>query len=96
MHEYFREVERTGEPLVVTDHGREVLEVRPIRKCSTVQDVLAEYRAGPGKGCAEISTVEILASVPTEEWEALRDESYPVVTVDEKFHRASSPVKVLW
>ena len=75
MLEYFREVERTGEPLVVTDHGREVLEVRSIRKSSTVQDVLAEYRAGPGKGCSEIPTAEILASVPAEEWEALGDES---------------------
>jgi hypothetical protein len=26
MLEYFREVERTGESLIVTDHGREVLE----------------------------------------------------------------------
>lgn len=27
--EYFREVERTGEPLIVTDHGRPVVEIRP-------------------------------------------------------------------
>jgi antitoxin (DNA-binding transcriptional repressor) of toxin-antitoxin stability system len=30
MLEYFREVERTGEPLIVTDHGRSVLEIRPL------------------------------------------------------------------
>ncbi len=29
--EYCRQVEATGEPLVVTDHGKPVLEVRPYR-----------------------------------------------------------------
>jgi prevent-host-death family protein len=29
--EYFREVERTGEPVIVTDHGRPVVEIRPYR-----------------------------------------------------------------
>lgn len=73
MLEVFREVERTGEPLVVTDHGRAVLEVRPIQRNSTIQEVLAEYRSGSGPGCTEIPTEEILASIPAEEWEALRD-----------------------
>lgn len=73
MLEYFRDVERTGEPLVVTDHGRAVLEVRPIRRESTIQDVLAEYRSGSGAGCEGIPTEEILAPIPAEEWEALRD-----------------------
>jgi antitoxin (DNA-binding transcriptional repressor) of toxin-antitoxin stability system len=74
MLEYFRDVERTGEPLVVTDHGRAVLEVRPIQRISTIQDVLAEYRSGSGAGCEGIPTEEILAPVPAEEWEALRDD----------------------
>lgn len=74
MLEYFREVERTGEPLEVTDHGRAVLEVRPIQRRSTIQEVLAEYRNGSGQGCANVSTEEILSSVPAHEWEALRDE----------------------
>lgn len=73
MLEYFREVERTGEPLVVTDHGREVLEVRPIRRPSSIHDVLAEYRSGTGPGCANIPTEDILEPVPVEEWEALRE-----------------------
>ena len=30
MLEYFREVEASGEPLIVTDRGRKVLEIRPI------------------------------------------------------------------
>ena len=29
--ELFRQIESSGEPLVVTDHGRPVLEVRPYR-----------------------------------------------------------------
>jgi antitoxin (DNA-binding transcriptional repressor) of toxin-antitoxin stability system len=75
MLEYFREVERTGEPLVVTDHGRAVLEVRPIQRRSTIQELLAEYRSGSGKGCADIPTEEILEPIPADEWEALRDEA---------------------
>jgi hypothetical protein len=30
--EYFRQVETTGEPLVITDHGRPALEIRRIVK----------------------------------------------------------------
>jgi antitoxin (DNA-binding transcriptional repressor) of toxin-antitoxin stability system len=30
--EFFREIESTGESLVVTDHGRPVLEVRPYKE----------------------------------------------------------------
>jgi antitoxin (DNA-binding transcriptional repressor) of toxin-antitoxin stability system len=75
MLEYFREVERTGEPLIVTDHGHAVLEVRPIQRRSTIQEVLAEYRSGSGPGCANIPTGEILEPIPTAEWEALREEA---------------------
>ena len=73
---YFREVERTGETLVVTDHGREVLEVRPIRpKSMSGAEVLEWYRSGPGEGCVHIPTEEILAPIPADEWEALRDDT---------------------
>lgn len=33
--ELFRQIEASGEPLVVTDHGRPVLEVRPYRAPNT-------------------------------------------------------------
>jgi len=29
--EFFRQVEATGEPIVVTDHGKPALEIRPYR-----------------------------------------------------------------
>ncbi len=74
MLEYFREVERTGEPLIVTDRGREVLEIRPIRKTSTVEEILAEYRAGPGKGVTHCSEKELLEPVGLDDWEALKGE----------------------
>ena len=45
MLEYFREVERTGEPLIVTDHGREVLEVRPlVPQMNSKAEILAKLR----------------------------------------------------
>lgn len=40
--EYFREVERTGKPLVVTDRGRPVLKIVPYGDPS--KDALAELR----------------------------------------------------
>ena len=49
MLEYFREVEATGEPLIVTDHGCEVLEVRPVKRRSTTEEVLAEYVPPAGR-----------------------------------------------
>lgn len=45
MLEYFREVERTGEPLIVTDHGREVLVVKPVMpQMASKADILAKLR----------------------------------------------------
>lgn len=74
MLEYFREVERTGEPLIVTDHGREVLEIRPLaKKRMTTKEVLARYRSGPGAGILP-SAEELMKPVPEEEWEVLRED----------------------
>jgi len=44
MLEYFREVERTGEELVVTDKDRPVLKVVPIRRVRPVSEVFADVR----------------------------------------------------
>jgi antitoxin (DNA-binding transcriptional repressor) of toxin-antitoxin stability system len=70
MLEYFREVEATGEPLIVTDHGREVLEVRAVKKRSTTEKVLAEYAAG---GPSKLpSDEELMEPLPLEDWEVER------------------------
>ncbi|TAE91794.1 MAG: hypothetical protein EAZ81_05120 [Verrucomicrobia bacterium] len=46
MLEYFREVERTGESLIVTDHGRAVLEVRPVMpQMASKADMIAKLRS---------------------------------------------------
>ncbi len=74
MLEYFREVERTGEPLIVTDRGREVLEVRPIGpKKVTAAEILAEYQKGTGRGIIP-SEKELMKPLPIEDWEALRED----------------------
>ena len=44
MLRYFREVETTGEPLMVTDQGREVLEVRPVKKRGDAEETPEERR----------------------------------------------------
>lgn len=45
MLQYFRQVEQTGEPLIVTDHGKEVLEIRPLQAPrATADDVKRIFR----------------------------------------------------
>lgn len=44
MLEYFREIERTGEELIVTDHHKPVLKVIPIKPKKSVSEIFAEYR----------------------------------------------------
>jgi antitoxin (DNA-binding transcriptional repressor) of toxin-antitoxin stability system len=76
MLEYFREVERTGESLVVTDRGREVLEIRPLKKKAiTTEEVLAWYRSGEGKGILPPEKV-LMEPEPLKDWEALSDKNF--------------------
>ena len=46
MLEYFRRVEETGEPLVVTDNNRPVLRIVPIRHRTSAADAFADIRGG--------------------------------------------------
>lgn len=46
--EYFREVERTGVELIITDHGRPVLKIVPYRRdedspASTLRETVVRY-----------------------------------------------------
>jgi len=43
MLEYFREVEETGETLIVTNHNQPVLKIEPIKHKQMVSDVFASY-----------------------------------------------------
>jgi prevent-host-death family protein len=70
MLAYFREVEATGEPLIVTDAGRPVLRVVPIEPPPrTIEDVFADVR---GKGV--LWAADDLDAPTTEEWPQLRDD----------------------
>ena len=60
--EYFREVERTGRPLIVTDHGRPVLKIVP-------------YREDPAAVLGELKDTVVRYEAPTEpvgveDWES--------------------------
>ena len=61
MLEYFREVEETGEELVVTDNGRPVVKVVPIRTRSSAAELFGDVR---GK---VVYREDILAPT-TDEW----------------------------
>jgi antitoxin (DNA-binding transcriptional repressor) of toxin-antitoxin stability system len=63
--ELFRQVEASGEPLVVTDHGRPTLEVRPYRLARPEADPLAELRGSVQR------FDDPFAPVGENDWEAL-------------------------
>ncbi len=72
MLEYFREVERTGTPLIVTDHGREVLEIRPLARAKlSMADALATYRS-TGHFVQKCSDEDLMSS--GENWDAMAED----------------------
>lgn len=62
--ELFRKIERTGEPVVVTDHGKPSVEVRPYR--SREADPLARLKG------SVLSYRAPTQPVAEEDWEATR------------------------
>ena len=63
--ELFRQVEASGEPLVVTDHGRPTLEVRPYRPARSDADPLEVLRG------SVLRFDDPFAPVGENDWEAL-------------------------
>lgn len=43
MLEYFRQVEETGEPIIVTSHNKPVLKIEPVQSIRKVSDVFAPF-----------------------------------------------------
>ena len=61
MLEYFRRIEETGEPLTVTDRGRPVLKIIPLRPRRPAAEVFADVRG-------RVVYHEDLLTPTTEEW----------------------------
>lgn len=55
MLEYFREIERSGEELIVTDHRKPVLRILPILKKLKVEDAFGDLQ-GKVKYYEDINT----------------------------------------
>lgn len=62
--EYFRQVETTGEPIVITDHGRPALEIRRIARDE--RDPLEMLRG------SVLRYDDPFEPVGVEDWEALK------------------------
>ena len=60
---YFRRVEQTGETLVVTNHGRPVLRVEPIRERKPLADAFAD-----ASGQLRVAEEDLLQP-ETDEWD---------------------------
>jgi len=63
--ELFRQVEASGDPLVITDHGRPTLEVRPYRPVRPDANPLEELRG------SVLRFDDPFAPVGENDWEAL-------------------------
>jgi len=63
MLAYFRQVEETGEPLIVTDHRKPVLRVEPIRPRLSLAEAFADVQ-----GKLVVDDAELLRP-ETDEWE---------------------------
>jgi prevent-host-death family protein len=61
MLEYFRRVEETGEELVVTDNGRPVVKVVPIRARTSAAEVFGDVRG-------RVVYYEDILAPTTDEW----------------------------
>lgn len=69
--EFLHEVEITGKPLIVTDDGKEVLEIRSLTPPElTVEQALDRYRE-VGMFCQNCSDEELMSS--GEDWNALME-----------------------
>lgn len=62
MLEYFREIERSGQELIVIDHNKPVLRIVPMdRKSNTTESVFRKYRH-------KVEYNEDITSPTTNEW----------------------------
>ena len=61
MLRIFREIEQSGEDLVVTDHGKPVLLVTPLRSKQQVVAVFADFQG-------QVRYTEDINSPTTDEW----------------------------
>jgi len=67
MLEIFRTIEQTKEPLIVTDRGRPVLEIKAIQMASSTETVLASLRTG--KILTEVNGDEAMVPLHPEDWQ---------------------------
>ncbi|MFN8488867.1 MAG: type II toxin-antitoxin system prevent-host-death family antitoxin [Caldilineaceae bacterium] len=64
MLQIFRQIEQTGEEVIVTDKSRPVLRIQPIAKKRSLKEMFGEYDG-------QVIYYEEINTPMTEEWEAL-------------------------
>jgi len=73
MLKVFREIERTREPLIITDRGKPVLEVKALRSTPSAQEALARLRHGHRP--PEVSEASLLEPLGDDDWALGADET---------------------
>jgi len=61
MLQIFREIEESGEEIIVTDHNRPTLRIQPINKKKSVDEVFGDFRG-------KVTYVEDINTPTEEEW----------------------------
>ncbi len=62
MLEIFRDLEASGDELIVTDHGKPVLKIQPIKDKSTVEELFSELQG-------QVSYYEDIDTPTLPEWD---------------------------
>jgi antitoxin (DNA-binding transcriptional repressor) of toxin-antitoxin stability system len=62
MLEIFRQLETSGDELIVTDQGKPVLKITPIKQKSSVKELFAEYQG-------KVTYLEDINTPTLQEWD---------------------------
>jgi prevent-host-death family protein len=63
-----REVEQTGEELILTDHGRPVVKIVPIERVDALADVQQRWQARLAEGVVQYDADEAVRPLAPELW----------------------------
>jgi antitoxin (DNA-binding transcriptional repressor) of toxin-antitoxin stability system len=64
MHEIFRQLEASGDELIIRDQGKPVLQVIPIKQKSSVKELFADYQG-------QVTYLEDINTPTLQEWEGI-------------------------
>lgn len=65
---YLRQVQETGEEIVLTDHGRPVLRIQPIREAASLEAIQDQWAERVADGRVRYDADEAVEPLPAADW----------------------------